>query len=543
MLAAQVMERPAPLGEARREVPAHVAALVMRLLEKEPANRPQSADDVLRALESPDATSWPPNATTEPRSIGVLPFSNVAGDPETEYFSDGMTEELINALARVDGVRVAARTSSFATKGRSLDARELGELLGVATVLDGSVRRAGSRIRVTAHLVDAAAGVQLWSERFDREMRDIFELQDDIVQAIVAALQLQLAGALRPRFEGAVHSRLFGSRRAPIVAAPTQDLEAYDLYLKGRFAWNQRTSTTIVEAVRCFEEAVARDPAFARAHAGLADACLNLPMYTSTPPAVAWQKGKLAATTALALDPSLADVHASLAYGTMLYEWDWVRAEESFRRAIAADERYPTAHHWYGDFLAGRGRLVESVREMRRAHELDPLSRVIGTEFGWTLHLVRRCDEAVAQLESTLRLDPNFVHAHFVLGLVHNAAGLHDRAVAALAKALELGGFYSFAFAALCRARADAGDHAGAARLLAELEARAQHEYVPHYSLAIAYTAVGSVERAVASLHRGVDERDVLLAENLFDPILDVVRREPAYRTLLERMELPTPTA
>ena len=221
---------------------------------------------------------------------------------------------------------------------RNLDAREAGKLLGVSAVLEGSVRRVGQRLRVTTQLIDASTGFQLWSDRFDRELRDVFEVQYDIARAIVGALRVRLTGSVAAR----------------VVATPTRDLEAYDLFLRGRFAWNQRTGATVTEAVRCFEQAVARDPNFARAHAGLAAAWLNVPMYTSTAPSVAWPKAKHAAQTALSLDSSLADAHTSLAYGQMIYAWDWRAAEENFQRAIAADPAFPTAHHWYGDFLLGR---------------------------------------------------------------------------------------------------------------------------------------------------------------------------------------------
>ncbi|HEY9228791.1 MAG TPA: protein kinase [Gemmatimonadaceae bacterium] len=512
MLSAHVMADP-----PRLDGPPPLAALVMRLLEKEPSRRPAEAGEVLSALTSafPATTK-----TTGMSSVGVLPFAGGSGDDE--YFSDGMTEELINALARLDGLRVAARTSSFATKGRNLDAREAGKLLGVGAVLEGSVRRAGQRLRVTAQLIDASTGFQLWSDRFDRELRDVFEVQDDIARAIVGALRVRLTGVAPER----------------VVVTPTRDLEAYDLFLKGRFAWNQRTGATITEAVRCFEQAIARDPEFTRAYAGLAGAWLNVPMYTSTSPRVAWPKAKQAAEAALARDDSLADAHTSLAYGQMIYEWNWSAAERGFQRAIAADPSYATAHHWYADFLIGRGRLEEGLREMRRAHELDPLSGVIGSELGWSLHLLRRPAEAIAQLNELLRLDPNCVHAYFVRGLVQIAMGAYADAVASVEKALALGGYFPFAEAVLSRAHAALGDRETARELLDDLHARAAHEFVPPFTLAIALIGLGEHDAALDQLHRGVDERDMLLAENLFDPVFDPLRQSPRYAQLLARMEM-----
>jgi serine/threonine-protein kinase len=523
MLAAHVMTAPLPLAES----PSPLATLVMTLLEKEPERRPRDAAEVLAVLLERRATPLvdaSPRAASAPMSVGVLPFANSSTDDD--YFSDGMTEELINGLARLDGLRVAARTSSFATKGRSLDAREAGRLLGVGAVLEGSVRRAGPRLRVMAQLIDAATGFQLWSDRFDRELRDVFEVQDDIARAIVGALRVRLTSGGSPDHVGRV------------VITPTRDLEAYDLFLKGRFAWNQRTGKTVTEAVRYFEQAIARDPEFTRAYAGLASAWLNVPMYTSTSPSVAWPRAKQAAEAALARDDSLAEAHTSLAYGQCIYAWNWREAELGFHRAIAADPTYPTAHHWYGDFLIGRGRLEEGLREMRRAHELDPLSGVIGTELSWSLHLVRRPADAIAQLNELLRIDPNYAHAYFVQGLVQLASGAYIDAVSSAEKAMALGGYFPFAQAVLSCAHAARGDEATARALLDEMQTRAAREFVPRFALAIALTGLGETDAALDELHHGVDDRDMLLAENLFDPVLDPLRSAPRYRDLLTRMDI-----
>lgn len=258
---------------------------------------------------------------------------------DQEYFSDGLTEELITSLSQVPGLRVAARTSSFQFKGTNVDVREVGRKLAVGSVLEGSVRRSGDRLRVSAQLLSAKDGYQLWSESYDRSLADVFAVQEDIARAIVSALKV----------------RLVGGADSSLATHPTTDLVAYDRYLKGRFAWNQRTEASIPEAAQYFEQATKRDPNFARAYAGLSDANLLLPSYASVSPAIAWPRAKAAATRALGLDSTLAEAYTSLAYGTTLYEWDWKRAEELFRRAIAADSSYTTAHHWYADYLAGRG--------------------------------------------------------------------------------------------------------------------------------------------------------------------------------------------
>jgi len=576
LVGGHVARTPEPVAARRPDLPPALAALVMRLLEKQPDDRPQSADEVLRALEglgAPKAPSvrartaaprgiamlaaaalvlaligfaaWARTsrakagegtsvastagraavatsvATSVARSVAVLPFVNVSADRENEYFSDGMTEELINALANVPGLRVAARTSSFAFKGRSVDVREVATKLGVGTVLEGSVRRAGSRLRVTAQLIDAGAGYDLWSESYDREVTDVFAVQENIARAIVGALRVRLGGP-----------------DSALVTRPTRDIAAYDLYLKGRFAWNQRTSAAVPEAVQYFEQAVARDPRFAEAYAGLADVYLLLPTFGGTPPSEAWPKAKAAAERALALDSTLASAHTSLAYGTMLYDWDWPRAEAGFRRAIAAAPNYATAHHWYADYLAGRGRQAESLREMRRAHELDPLSRIIGTELGWVLHIAGRNDEAAAQLHETLRLDPNYAHAHLILGMVYLAQRRADTAVASLRTALDLGGFHPQTVGALVAAYAASGNRGAARRLLADMRDRSAREYVSPFGFAIAYAGLGDTTRAIEALNQAVDERDGLLPENFFDPILDPLRPDPRFARVQERMGL-----
>jgi len=400
----------------------------------------------------------------------------------------------------------------------------VGRELNVGAVLEGSVRKSGNRLRITAQLVSVEDGYQLWSDSYDRELADVFAVQEDIARAIVTALRI----------------RLGASPDSALVARPTRDLQAYDLYLKGRFAWNQRTGVALTEAVRYFEQAVVRDPRFARAYAGLADAYILLPAYAGASPAVAWPKAKTAATKALTLDSTSAEAHTSLGYGTMQFEWDWQATEASFRRAIAADPNYATGHHWYADFLAVRGRLEESLREMRRAHELEPLSRIIGAELGWVYYLMHRNEEAVEQVRRTLALDQNYGHGHFLLGLAQLQQGQHAAAIASLRQALEFGGFYPHVAAGLAFAYAVSGDRAAAKRLLEELRVRSAREYVPPFAFAVAYAGLGDVTRGIEWLHRGIDERDIFLPENFFDPLLDPLRGDPRFTRVVQRMGLPS---
>ncbi|CAN5879389.1 serine/threonine-protein kinase [soil metagenome] len=552
---------PAPHPSTVRDIPAAVDLAVARALARAPADRFATSAEFAAALETAPHSEtgsrtvlrrsprgrWlrgvalltvlsavlvttyfvlgrnEKGGSPPPASAAVLPFVDLSPDKDQEYFSDGLTEELITSLSQVEGLRVAARTSSFQFKGRSPDVREVGRTLDVGAVLEGSVRKSGNQLRITTQLVNVTDGYQLWSRSYDRELTDVFAVQEEIARAIVEALRVELGVA-----DGAALS-----------AVPTQDLEAYDLYLKGRFAWNQRSAAALPEAVRYLEQAVARDSGFARAWAGLADAYILSVPYAGAPREDTWPKARAAATRALALDGTLAEAHTSLAYGTMIYEWDWPAAEASFRRAIAANPNYATGHHWYADFLAGRGRLEESLREMRRAHALDPLSRIIGAELAWIYSLMGRTDEAQAQIRRTLALDPNYPHGHLILGLAFIAEGRYAEAIDPLRRAIELGGDYDPANGALIMAYARSGDRATALKLMGELTEREKKGEFGPFALAIAHTGLGDPGRAIEELHRAIDRRDIFLPEVFFDPVLHPLRADPRFRAVEERMGLP----
>ena len=456
------------------------------------------------------------------QSAAVLPFADLSPGKDQEYFSDGLTEELTNALSRLPGLKVAARSSAFQFRGSGIDVREVGHRLGVGTVIEGSVRRSGDRLRVSAQLVNASNGYELWSESYDRDMADIFAVQEEIARAIVSALRVRLVGA--------------GPPDSTFVNRPTRDLEAYDLYLKGVFALNQRIAATLPEAARYFEQAVGRDSDFARAWAGLADANVLMPLYTGTSPTTAWPRAKAAGLRATRLDGSLAEAYSAMAYGTMLYEWDWAEAERGFQRAIAASPKYPTAHHWYGDFLAGRGRWEESLREIEKAHELDPLSRIIGVELAWAYAGLHRFAEADSAIQRVLQLDPNFPHASMIKGQIRLGEGRPREAVDLLRHALDAGGFNAHAVAYLISAYAAAGNRGAATELLDTLTARAAREYVPPFAFAAAYTGLGDRDRAFDWLERGIKERDVLLPENFFEPLFDSLKPDRRYAGVVDRL-------
>ena len=463
------------------------------------------------------AFEGPPGAT----SIAVLPFVNMSSDGANEYFSDGMTEEIITALSKVEGLQVAARTSAFAFKGKSESVSEIGRQLRVGTVLEGSVRRAGDRLRITAQLINVKDGYHLWAEAYDRDLRDVFAVQGEIARAIAGALRVKLSG-----------------EPTALVVRPTADLTAYDLYLKGRHGLNQRTGASLLQAVNYFEQAIARDPRFAQAYAGLADAYVLLPGYSVRKSSEAWPKGRAAAERALALDSTLAEAHTTLAYGKFLFDSDWRAAEQGFRRAIALNPDYATAHHWYGDFLAGRGNLEGYLQEIRRAQALDPLSPQIGTEVGRALYALRRNDEAVAQLNQVLRLNPKYAGAHVTLGRVYVQQGRMAEAIGEFQMAVELRGGNALDVAYLAYAYAMAGQRSEAQRLLLDLEARSRREHVPPTVLAMVYIGLGQDGRAFDLLDRAVAEHDGWFAEFIFHPTYDPLRSHPRYAVLLEALEL-----
>ncbi len=557
---AKRLTEPAPHIRATREVPAAVDRAICRALARAPVDRFASPSDFVAALRSASGDSasptvavsrsrprrsWPGiaalvgvlliafgagyfvlkrhgSASTSAASAAVLPFTDLSPGKDQEYFSDGLTEELITSLSRIEGLRVAARTSSFQFKGRNADVREVGRKLDVGAVLEGSVRRAGDQLRVTAQLSSAKDGYQLWSDSYDRKLADVFAVQEEISRAIVAALRV----------------RLGAKPDSALTKKPTANLDAYDLYLKGRFAWNQRTGASLKEAVKYLEQAVARDSSFARAWAALADSYILVVPYAGGTPSESWRKAEAAARKALALDSTSAEAYTSLAYGSMIYGWDWATAEDNFKRAIAADPNYATGHQWYGDFLASRGRLDECLAEMSRAHQVDPLSRQIGVEWAWASYLLRRNDEAAERLKEVLDLDPHYAQAHYRLGLVQIQQHRYPDAIASFKRGIDLGAFYPQAASALAFAYAVSGNRAGAMRILNDLKRRSATELVPPIHIAIVYSGLGDVTRGIEWLNRGIDQRDNYIPENFFQPLMDPLRKDPRFREVERRMGL-----
>jgi TolB-like protein/DNA-binding SARP family transcriptional activator/Tfp pilus assembly protein PilF len=451
-------------------------------------------------------------------SVAVLPFHDLSPGGDHEYFADGLTEELMDRLARIEGLRVAARTSSFAFKGRSDDVREVGRHLGVSAVVEGSVRRVEDRLRITVQLVSTADGYQLWSEAYDRTLDDVFVVQADIARAVAATLGGRLVGP-----------------EARVAEAPIPvDTEAYDLYLRGRFAWHRRTEEGLRAAVTHFQEAVRLSPGYTPAWVGLGDAWGVLGFYDYVSPTEAFPQAEMAARRALALDPENASAHATLGYVALYHRWDARRAEGEFQRAIALDPRYSTGHQWYANLLTASGRFAEAEGSMRRAQELDPLSLIANAALGWVRFFAGRYEEGLDQCRRTLELDPDFELAYLWSGWALEALGQHDEALDELRKADRLSGGSGIVRASLARLHAVRGEVGEARRILEALEA--SEEYIPSYEMGKAHLALGEPDLAMEWLERAFQERSHSMVFLAVDPQLEGLQGDPRFQALVERV-------
>lgn len=508
--APQSFERASPAEKRKRRVAISVAVAGVVVL-------------ILAALFASGRVAATPGdaASSTPRKIAVLPFVNVSPPAEAnEYFSDGMTEELISTLGAARGVSVASRTSAFAYKNRNLDVREIGRQLGVDAVVEGSVRKSGRTLRISAQLVSAKDGLRLWSDVFDREVDDVLAIQAEIARAIVARVTGSLADSARMTQH-----------------APT-DPEAYDLYLRGRFAWHQRTRVGLDSAIVFFSRAVARASDYARAHVGLADAYAVAAFYDYRAPRDAYPKAEAAAKKALALDPGIAAAHATLGYVLTYYHLDWPAAEAEFKRALAIDPAYSTAHQWYANLLTVAGRFDEAEREMRLAQETDPLSLIAHAALGWSYFYGERYEAALDQCRETLALNPDYQLAHLWGGWALNQLGRQTEARAWIGRAVSLSHGSDLTRLALAHALARSPVTRDSARAIAaELASRAANgEYVPSYEVGLLHAALGDQAEALRWLERAVEERSHSRAFLRVDPQLAPLRGDARFQALLSRV-------
>ncbi|MBZ5593622.1 MAG: tetratricopeptide repeat protein [Acidobacteriia bacterium] len=464
----------------------------------------------------------PPASDAAVPSIAVLPFVDLSEAKDQEYFCDGMTEEIIDALARVRGFHVAARSSAFAFKNKQQDIREIGRKLNVGAVLEGSVRKSGNRLRVTAQLNSVTDGYHLWSETYEREMKDIFALQDEISRAIVSTLRVQLGEA----------------GKAPLVSPPTGNLEAYDLYLEARYLHSKWRPEPMRQSIALFERAIAQDPSFAPAYAGLAASYTWLGFFRVRPRDV-MPGAKEAARKALALDSRLGAAHISLGDVKALYDWDWEGARREYQTALEINPDDWGAHFSYAlIYLAPLGRISEAIREMQRARELDPLNVTINTYLGMLFDFGGQYDRAVRQLQDTLAIAPDFAEAYSTLFKVYLDQHKFDDAHAALDRFHALVGQTVPGLADAQLAAAE-GRIDSARQMLAACERVGEREYVGAGSVACIYVALGDKDAAFRNLERGFAERDGMLAYMKTYPALSGLRSDPRFRELLRRVNLP----
>jgi serine/threonine protein kinase/tetratricopeptide (TPR) repeat protein len=497
-LQAIVHQPPPPLTDLNPPWQESLPGIVARALAKRPADRYAQIGEMAAALatllpERPAGVSLSTSVLRGPLpSIAVLPFADLSPQQDQEYFCDGLAEELIHVLGRVEGLRVASRSSTFQLKGRKDDVRRLCERLNVATYLEGGIRKAGSRIRVTVQLVNVSDECQIWSGRYDREIEDVFAVQDEIASTLVETLK----------------PRLLGTTRQLPEEEPHPDVEAYNAYLKGRYHWNKRTAEGLREGTGHFRTAIEIAPGYARAHAGLADSYLLLGIYGLEPPREVMPKARAAAERALELDGKLAEVFASLGCVEALYEWRWREAEKDFQRALELDARYATAHQWYAvNSLAPLGRFKEAFAVMERARRLDPLSLPIQASLGLLHYFAGDCEKAVAEFENALRLDPRFAMAHFFLGLAQVQMGQSDSAIASLEKAISLADSAAEMESALGYAYAAAGATERAQQVLGGLLERRERQYVSPVLLAQVHAGLGEADQALRWLDTAWAER------------------------------------
>lgn len=519
-LAKQVTEKPRRLRTLRPDTPQHVEDAVHKALEKDPARRFRAVTDFMSALKAERVTR--PRPTGYLRAVAVLPFANASAEAENEYLSDGITDELINALAKLPGIRVASRGSVFALKGKPQDVRAIGAMLDTAYVLEGSVRRAGQQLRITAQLSSTDDGRLLWSQRYDRQLDDVFAIQDEIAQTIVNTLRAtQLGEPIEPAAERHTHNA-----------------RAYTLYLKGRYEWNQRTQQAITNAIRYFEEAIAAEPSYALAYTGLADSYALQLDYRSIPVDEGHRLAQKYARHALSLDDSLAEAHASLAWSLFIYSWDWQLADREFRRAIGCDPRYAPAHLWYQFLLCSRGATDQALVEGLTAVELDPGSVAARRAVAWTYIYGRRYDQARLQLERAIAMNPTAEETYREMGVAASLEGDHEDAIRVLRDAVQMPEAGSYTRAWLAYALARAGQEAEARAILRSLEEQRSQGYVSPVAFATIHLGLGEAELAIDWAERAYEERRGWLAYVRVNPVMDPMRGHPRFEALVAKMKL-----
>jgi TolB-like protein/DNA-binding winged helix-turn-helix (wHTH) protein/Tfp pilus assembly protein PilF len=462
-----------------------------------------------------------PPATTAIRSIAVLPLVNLSSDPSQEYFSDGLTDELITRLAKIGSLQVISRTSVIGYKRSVKKAPDIGDELHVDSIVEGTVERVNDRVRIRVQLIRASTDQHIWAESYDREIKDVLQLESDLAREI--AQQIGLRTSEQP---------------TQIARERLVSPDAYENYLKGRYCWNQRTEKGFRNAISYFEQAIAKDPIYAQAYAGIADSYVLLGYYSSLPPQDAYPRAKAAARKALELDPMLGEAHTSLAGALQDFDWTWKEVEQEHKRAVELSPGYATAHQWYGNYLNMMGRFEEAQAQIRQARDLDPLSPIINCNVAWAYHLARNDDRALEEFQKTKDMDPNFYWAHLGLGRVYVAKKMYTEAISAFERAAELSGSNSMVLSELGHAYAMAGRQRDAYRILAKLEESSRHRYISAYDMGLVYVGLGQQEAAMDWFERAYREHCRSLQFSRVEPRLDPLRSHARFQELLKRLNL-----
>ena len=534
---------PMPVTRLNYAVPADLERIIRKCLEKDRERRYQSVRDLLIDLRNlqRDSDSGSQAATSGLRrntqvvartrsrrtidSLAILPFANLSGDADLEYLSDGVTEGLINNLSRLPKLRVMARSTVFRYRGREVpDPQQVGDELGIRAVVLGRLLKREDTLIIKLELVDTSDGSHLWGEQYVRSATDILTLEQEISTEISEQLRLKLTSA----------------QRKSLAKRSTGNSAAYQLYLKGRYYWNTRTEEGIRKSVEYFEQAIGLDPTFALAYAGLADSYNLLGSYAAKPVATLFLRAKATALKALSLDDKLAEAHAALAAVKLWREFDWEAGERGFRKAIALNPSYSTAHLWLSLYLAAMGKMDEALSEIRFALGLDPLSRVINLNLARIFYFARRFDEGVQQCLKTIEMFPDYLIAYRRLGMTYGEKGLFEEAEAAFRKALELSEKDSETMSAMAYVYSSCGRTGEAQQVLEQLNELASEDYVSPYSLARVHIGLGQIDEAFAQLDKTYQERHGILSYVRVEPIFDRIRSDARYSDLLRRLGLST---
>lgn len=525
--------QPEAIARFNYNIPAELEHIIRKCLEKDRERRYQSSHDLLIDLRNlqRDSNASAGTAARSRRqrsrkvisSLAVLPFVNASADPNAEYLSDGITESIINSLAQLPQLRVMARSTVFRYKGREVDPQEVGRDLNVRAVLAGRVLRLGDRLIIKTELVDTSDGAQIWGEQYNRSPSDILVVQEEIAREISEKLQVKLTAQEQKR----------------LIKRHTENTEAYEAYLKGRYYLNKRTGEDFKKGIEYFQQAIEKDPRYALAYAGLADSYILLATYNILPPTEAIPKARMAAMKALEIDDKLAEAHISLATIEGEHEWNWSIAEKEFKQAIKINPNYAIAHQWYGEYLVVMGRFDEALAGIKRAHQLDPLSLVVNLALGDVFYYRRRYDEAIKQYGKTLEIDSNFAWAHSWLGSAYLQKALYAEAIAELEKALELSGREPLIVAWFGYAFALAGEKDKAGDMVEELKERSKREYISPYYLAILYAGLDEKNQAFEYLEKAYEERTSWLLRLKAEPKFDNLRSDQRFADLLRRVGLP----